>query len=348
MTFIEWTHAPGFKGQTWNPVRARNKETGGVGHFCVHVSPGCENCYAERMQRRFKNPVRYAAQDREKVDIYLDDDVLTKPLGWRKPRMVFVCSMTDLFGDWVETEWLDKIFAVMALCPQHTFQVLTKRPERMGSYISDPYGPDRIYIELKSLAETYVDVFCDWLVTSSGAQRQHDETISALLYDKQPRIIATKKILGWPLESVWLGVSVEDQARADERIPTLLETPAAVRFVSYEPALGPVDFREWIPQFDCGHPADETCRRCEVEILDWIIIGGESGPKARPFFTRWARSVIQQCKAAGVACFVKQLGSNPFDGYLSFEFMPLELTDPKGGDMTEWPDNDLRVRDWPK
>ena len=128
---IEWCDS------SWNPIRARNRETGGVGHYCVHVSEGCRNCYAERMQPRFRNPIRYAAQDREKVDLFLDEKTLTQPLHWRKPRHVFVCSMTDLFLDDHLDEWIDCVFAVMALAPQHVYQVLTKRPERMREYLTD-------------------------------------------------------------------------------------------------------------------------------------------------------------------------------------------------------------------
>src|SRR3990167_1499279 len=123
-TGIEWTDA------TWNPIRARNKDTDGVGHFCEHVSEGCRNCYAERMQPRFGNPIRYAAQDREKVELFLDEEVLTAPLRWRKPRMIFVCSMTDLFADFVPDDWIDRVFDVM-LQTDHKYQVLTKRAERM-------------------------------------------------------------------------------------------------------------------------------------------------------------------------------------------------------------------------
>lgn len=131
MTSIEWTQMPGFKGETWNPIR---RKVGGefAGHFCVKVDAGCKNCYAERTQPRFGHPIRYGAQELDNgVELYLCEKTLKQPLSWRDPRMVFVCSMTDLYGDWVPDEWLAKIYAVMALAPRHIFQVLTKRSARM-------------------------------------------------------------------------------------------------------------------------------------------------------------------------------------------------------------------------
>jgi protein gp37 len=130
-TKIEWTN------KTWNPVRARNLETNGIGHFCEKISPGCANCYANRMQPRFRNKIRYNAADRDKVALFLDERVLIEPLHWRAPKMIFPCSMTDLFADFVPDEWIDRIFAVMSLAPQHTFQILTKRPERMRDYLAE-------------------------------------------------------------------------------------------------------------------------------------------------------------------------------------------------------------------
>jgi protein gp37 len=292
MTSIEWTWRPGTKGESWNPIRARNKATGGVGHYCAKVSAGCENCYAERLQPRFNNPVRYAAQDRAKVDIYLDETVLLKPLRWRSPRTIFVCSMSDLFGVWVPDEWLDRIFAVMALCPQHTFQVLTKRPERMRNYLAAwPMNdePDRI-----------TGIACD-IAHEFGHGWQGNAGICER-----------------PLPNVWAGTSIEDQATADERIPHLLETPAAVRFVSAEPLLGPVDFTAldtgsgWIdvlqsyiryPIIPEGHFQSEPI---DWPSLDWVIAGSESGRNARTCDLAWIRSMRDQCAAARVAFFWKQ------------------------------------------
>ena len=194
---IEWTDA------TWNPIRARNIATGGVGHFCVHVSDGCKNCYAERLQPRFKNPVEFRAQDRDKVEIFLDEKVLTQPLRWKKPRRIFVCSMTDLFGDWVADEWLDMIFAAMALADQHTFQVLTKRPDRMRDYLTrqGPMLPDNCQARVARAA------------TAIAAVR--GENVDHPCWDVWLDL--------WPLHHIWLGTSIEDQATADQRVPILLD-----------------------------------------------------------------------------------------------------------------------------
>ena len=326
---IEWTDA------TWNPIRARNRETGGTGHYCVHVSEGCRNCYAERMQPRFRNPVRYAAQDREKVELFLDRKTLEQPLRWREPRMVFVCSMTDLFLEDHTDEWIDSVFAVMALCPQHTFQVLTKRPERMRSYMEG--AEDRIR------SETYDDI------PPYDAAPEWWERTARNEYRLR---------LNWPLPNVWLGVSIEDQETANGRIPILLETPSAVRFVSAEPLLARVDLRRWMndwgcercgyggshtddhcsecgwvgdsgpaeyaPCPDCGEPLSDyyACPKCgatnetgfgvtitgrTLGQVDWIICGGESGLGGRPMHPDWARSLKRQCQAAGVPFFMKQM-----------------------------------------
>ena len=137
MTKIEWTQRPGTKGETVNPIRAKNRETGGVGHFCQHVSPGCENCYAERLQPVFfNNPIKYRPQDRDKVEIFLDVEVLAKPLGWPALRTIFWVSMTDIAAPWVKDEWLDRIFATSAATPHHTHQMLTKYPDRLLAYLT--------------------------------------------------------------------------------------------------------------------------------------------------------------------------------------------------------------------
>lgn len=286
---IEWTDA------TWNPLRARNKQTGKIGHFCVHASEGCRHCYAERLQPRFQNPIRYAAQDRSKVDLFLDEKALTQPLRWRRPRMVFVCSMTDLFGDWVEDEWIDQIFAVMALCPQHTFQVLTKRPERMRSYLEG--AQDRI----EALAFDLMDY------------RQGRERAEQWFHNQHL----------WPLPHAWLGTSVEDQKTADLRIPELLATPAAVRWISAEPLLGPVDLvlpdadecycdQETRAFFGAAMPGPLASSHAEPcphsRRLDWVVAGGESGRNARPMHPDWARSLRDQCAVAGIPFLLKQWG----------------------------------------
>ena len=265
-TKIEWTD------ETWNPIRARNRATGGVGHFCVHKSPGCKHCYAEPMQRRlFNNPIRYAAQDANKVELFLDEKVALKPLSWRKPRRVFVCSMTDLFLENHPEEWILDVWVNMALAHTHTFQVLTKRPERMRAFVDKCRG------EVEFLYEA---------VMEGVPVRQRRE-------------------FQWPLLNVWLGVSAEDQQRADERVPILRRTPAAKRFLSAEPLLGPIDLERggWALHRQIVPP-----RGRPLPGLDWIIVGGESGPEARPMDSRWALEIRDECRSAGVAYFHKQNG----------------------------------------
>ena len=298
---IEWTDA------TWNPIRARSRETGKVGWHCSHVTPGCEHCYSETMNRRLGTGLAFKPGHLKDVELFLDEKMLVDPLRWRKPRKVFPCSTTDLFADFVPDRWIDRMFAVMALTPQHTFIVLTKRPERMRDYVSEDYGGREIS---ERLAQFYISdppVAGRWPLTVERAvEAAH-----------------------WPIRNLILGVSVENQATADERIPLLLETPAALRLVSYEPALGPVDFRRplslmwhastpfykstgelgstsggWAPAYNIHDPAQTPI----PPHIDWIIVGGESGRGARPMHPDWARDVRDQCAAAGVAFFFKQWG----------------------------------------
>ena len=317
MSNIEWTDT------TWNPV---------IG--CTPVSPGCLNCYAATMARRLEamgkpdyaprdevTPERQTMPDAFGVrtipattktvriaevrggravftgDVRCLPDRLADPLGWKKPRMVFVNSMSDLFHGgiygqdhddyrWVEGrfsqagfEFLCEVVSVIRLTPRHTYQILTKRPRIMA--------------------------------------------------DMWPRVLR-KLNISEPIPNVWLGCSVEDQKTADERIPHLLKCPAAVRFVSYEPALGPVDFRfdrevltdimdtesrsdrhRGTYPFKNAPPEARTRRK---HNLHWVIVGGESGHDARPFNVECGRSVVRQCADAGVLCFMKQLGARPYDG----------------------------------
>jgi len=268
MTTIEWTHRPGTKGETWNPIRARNRATGGVGHYCAHVSEGCRNCYAEAMQGwRFDNPIRFAVQDKAKVDIFLDEKVLAQPLRWRRPRTIFVCSMTDLYGPWVPDEWIDKIKAIEALCPQHTFIELTKRPERMRKYHA---SPDR------------------WLLVEDVAEQLGFSPRELDAFDW----LANQKFL----PNVWEGTSVEDHDTAQARIRELQKVPAAVRWISFEPMLGPIDctFLDR-PAFWKG--------------IHWAVAGGESGRGARPMHPAWLRWVRERCIAHGIPFFFKQWGA---------------------------------------
>lgn len=461
-TSIEWTD------DVWNPV------TG-----CTKVSRGCKNCYAETWAGRRIGQWK----DRPFTDVRCHPERLDQPLRWRKSRRVFVNSMSDLFHEDVPDEFIDKVFGVMALAPLHTFQVLTKRPERARAYLTARNDPTGVL----------------------PIRRASSEFMAAAGHPTEP--------WSMPLANVWLGVSVEDQATADERIPLLLDTPAAVRFVSYEPALGPVDFGAWLPGgFDGGQrsnglvPLDDEVREDAAEegfgvsrsvgrpgthrlpppplgapvvpsnvatahggvqplddlgcravdrdshgpasvypdssvdvplaveqpgdvserggvvghrdrlcehprtgapsdpggvdasgdrapggpeslgdlgdggaslirgddlgigqiesthtphCIDWLILGGESGPGARPFDLAWARSVIEQGRAAGVPVFVKQLGARPVyavdnragDGLDvavlgRTSLLTFKLRDRKGGDPDEWPE-DLRVREFP-
>jgi len=225
------------------------------------------------------------------------EEHLLDPLKWKKPRRVFVNSMSDLFHVNVKDEWIDRIFAVMALCPQHTFQVLTKRPERMLEYLAPKGNNLRIARNI---------------IARNAVQMQH-LTKSAI----DPRSDGS-----WPLPNVWLGVSVEDQATADERIPLLLKTPAAVRFVSAEPLLEELLLEmDWLFPVcrGCGTYYRQGWTECESPecdgidpwknpVLDWVICGGESGHGARPMRAAWAQDLRDQCLDAGTPFFFKQWG----------------------------------------
>ena len=249
---IEWTD------ETWNPIRARNLETGRIGWHCERVSPGCEHCYSETMNGWRGTGLPFKPGHRKDVELFLDEDVLTKPLRWRKSRTVFVCSMTDLFADFVTDEWIGRIWQVMVKSHRdrgHVFQVLTKRPERIAKVL----GPNGI----------------GWYAKEGPVPH--------------------------PEPGIWLGTSIEDRRRGEERCWYLAVAPAAVRFWSVEPLLA--DLGDLLGL--CLHDNDEHGKRC----VDWVILGGESGPGARPMHPGWARGVRDQCTAAGVAFFFKQWGA---------------------------------------
>jgi protein gp37 len=274
------------------------------------------------------------------------EEALTLPLRWRQPCRIFVNSMSDLFHEKVPDEWIDRIFAVMALAP-HTFQVLTKRPERMRAYM---LAPDR----KRLIAETVMDL-SELRARQAGtykARIKHDDFRAAF---KGPG----------PVPNVWLGVSVEDQGTARERWACLRDTPAALRWISYEPALAGVDF---IGAGILPNALERFVDRGTGPYADWLVGGGESGPGARPFDLAWARSVVAQGQAAGVPVFVKQLGAHPHNEAPSGRMFcwaarglwqksggcgaeswsrSLVLRDRKGGDWSEWPE-DLRVREFPR
>jgi protein gp37 len=305
-TSIEWTE------HTWNPI---------VG--CSIVSPGCKHCYAMKQAARTEamGISRYDCTTKKvngnvvwtgKIAL-APEQTLLAPLKRKKPTTYFVNSMGDLFHENCPDEWIDRVFAVMALSPQHTYQVLTKRAARMRGYMSmaraHPVG-------IAAMDQTFRSMEQDQRSTvGKGCMLQGD--------------IAHLKV--WPLPNVWLGVSTERQQEADERIPLLLQTPAAVRFISAEPLLGPIDLTH-LP-FTSGDPRhkqdaldgqpfifaygingnpDMTVKMQfdkPMTHLDWVIVGGESGPHARPMHPDWARRLRDQCAVAGVPFFFKQWGA---------------------------------------
>lgn len=253
---IEWTSS------TWNPS---------IG--CDIVSPGCTNCYAMRQARRLaSNPVlkpnryRGTTKPSKKGPVWTgvvrmaSRDTILKPLSWRKPSLIFVNSMSDVFHPSLKASEVAQIFAVMALGKQHVYQVLTKRPDVMLAFVTNPSTPASVELAMQAI--------------KPGS-----------------------KVPEWPLKNVWMGTSVEDQRRARERIKMLLQVPAAVRFLSMEPLLGEVLL-------------EDELTKADWKKLHWIIVGGESGPNARPMHPVWARKIRDACAKHGVQFFFKQVGSN--------------------------------------
>ncbi|MGM5087571.1 phage Gp37/Gp68 family protein [Rhizobium leguminosarum bv. viciae] len=270
-TKIEWTDA------TWNPI------TG-----CAIVSPGCTNCYAMKLAgTRLQHHLSRAGLTKNTKagpvwtgEVRFNEQWLDEPLRWKRPRMIFVCAHGDLFAEGVPDEWIDKVFAVMALAPQHIFQVLTKRPERMREYLT-------------------------------GGRRGGHLLVAAQLQFKFP-IPSPAPWPHMPLPNVWLGVSVEDQKRADERIPILLDTPAAIRWISAEPLLGPLDLdKDGAVNTDSGRSYLRSWGRNDFYSrgLDWIVAGGESGVGARPMHPHWVYALRDQCAIADVPFLFKQWGN---------------------------------------
>lgn len=325
-TKIEWSDS------TWNVI------TG-----CDIESPGCIGCYAMTLAgTRLRNHWSRIGLTKQAAngahvwtgEVRFNEQWLDQPLRWNKPRNIFVVAHGDLFHPSVPYEWIDKVFAVMARARQHTYQVLTKRAKRMHDYLSDPETPGRIL------------------------RASHDVTVCAMI-----------ELASWPLSHVHIGVSAEDQQRADERIPWLLAAPAAVRWLSAEPLIGPIELR--FMRYESGDQLPESMRvndgRCslnalegcsvwpgshyisptikskmrvldgevfetkgEGRMLDWVVVGGESGRHARPMDLRWVKAIMDQCRATSVAFFLKQ------------------ITDSKGRktDYETW-EPELRVRELP-
>lgn len=276
---------------------------------CSKISPGCKNCYAAVAARsaRLQQFTQYQKVKEWDGTVEFVESQLLKPLSWRSPKRVFTCSMSDIFHPNVQDEWRDRAFAIMAVAQQHTFQVLTKRPQAMLNYFS----------ELNLL-------------------RLKRSLPSSIKYSRLDSI-------NLPLPNVWLGVSVENQQAAEERIPLLIQTEAKIRYLSCEPLLETVDLSEWI--------IDRKYQTDSKPPIHWVICGGESGTKARPCYVEWIRSLVNQCQSASIPVFVKQLGSNPVNSkpYISGVadvHYNLQLKDRKGGNINEFPD-DLMIRQFP-
>jgi protein gp37 len=338
-TSIEWCD------EVWNPVLG-----------CTRVSAGCDHCYAMGVAHRKMSPqhvglTKLRPKDARRPGVDWTGEVRTlperlgEPLRWRKSRRVFVNSMSDLFHPIVPFEFIAAVFGVCASTPHHTYLMLTKRDPR-------PFY-------------AWMD---DQAATAKYASTSAPHGFVAM--DAATRLFAAHELeygrLGgpgpWPLPNVHIGVSAEDQATFEERVPPLLQCPAAVRWVSAEPLLGPIEMRQNLP-------AERTLRWYEPMIgkLDWIVVGGESGPGARPNVIDWTRAIIGQCRDAGVPVFHKQVGARPYDALLQHGnewptgddgvswritdtvdgYARVVLRDRKGGDMAEWP-NDLKVRELPE
>lgn len=336
-TSIEWTRGDdGSPGETWNPIKARLREpveiqtlagtkiipAGKVGFHCEKVSPACKFCYAESGNRRtlpaWGTGLGYTVPNREKVEIFLDEKALLEPLHWKKPRRIFPCSMTDWCAEFVPDEFRDRMMAVAALTPRHTYQFLTKRAEGMHRYFTEEESPyfypcTRVEKEARRVA-------------SGRGMNQGDVEDD------------------WPLPNVWLGVSVESRDCLS-RIDHLRQTSAAVRFLSIEPLLEDLgDISGYLRGADeeslecseCPWRGDEEDARCvddppedwwfacpkcggtcaHVPLdelrpgIDWVICGGESGRGSRPMPPEWVRSIRDQCSVAGIPFFFKQWGSH--------------------------------------
>jgi protein gp37 len=318
-TNIEWTHRPGTIGETLNPTTGCDKISAGCG---LPISAddegedGAGGCYAMAMAKRLKamGQAKYQNDGDPRTSgpgfaLTMHPDVLPVPLKWRTPRTVFVNSMSDLFHARVSREFVARFWAVMAATPQHTYQILTKRPRRMARMLTDEcrcgagHAPG---VHFRSEME--------WAATSHSPT--YVPGLESGLYHR----------MQWPLPGVWLGTSIELDKHVD-RADDLRDAPAAVRFISAEPLLGP------LPSLDLAG-------------IDQLIIGGESGPGSRPMQLSWVYDLIAKAQASGTAVFVKQLGArwaqDTFWGGQS-----VAKTDPKGGEWSFWP-ADLRIREFPR
>jgi protein gp37 len=364
-TPIQWVqNEDGSQGRTWNPLRG-----------CSLESAGCTHCYAMRTAFRFNGPGKaFEGLTRARAslgpvwtgDLRTQPEMLVDPMTWSKPTTVFVNSMSDLFHPDVPDEFIAAVFGIMAACPQHTFQVLTKRSARMRAWFA-----------------AYATAWWGKHPATLAEMAAHQGKIGG----KHGRSLNLKD-LAWPLDNVILGVSAESQEYAAVRVTDLLQTPAVRRFVSLEPLLGEVRLRalsdgswydrEGADYYDAlrgaAYWSDGSHGLGGGPRLDWVIVGGESGPGARSFDLAWARVIVEECASAGVACFVKQMGARPMDSarlevlnergcvaYVRDADDPdgmlaearsmgrgvqphrLRFRDGHGGDPSEWPEA-LRVR----
>jgi len=294
MTTIAWTD------ETINPI---------VG--CSRISAGCQNCYAASAAKsaRLQQFPQYQKVANWNGTTEFVENQLHKPYQWKKSKRIFLGSMTDLFHENTPFSWLEEIMAMVEETPQHTYQILTKRPQRM--------------IE-----------FFDWYSALCS-----DESIGDIKW-RMP-------------DNIWLGVSCENQAMADKRIPLLLEIPAKVRFLSCEPLLEPLDLSKFLP-IEWSEIAEDWIESWPGvgsynvnDYPNWIIVGGESGTGARPCHVDWIRDIASQCQSAKVPVFVKQLGSNVISSpYIDGVKSHYKLKDRKGADINEFPD-DLRLQQFP-
>ena len=276
-TGIEWTHVPGYKGETWNPVRG-----------CTKISPGCKHCYAETFAERWRGVAAHPYE--QGFDLRLVPEKLIEPLRAKKPRAYFVNSMSDLHQDGVDRGFVSQVFGIMADTPRHLYMVLTKRAQQMADFV-------------------------EWTTSDDGVP-----CLSTLCAVQSGR---------WPLPNVWLGVSVEDRKYGLSRVDILRQVPAAVRFLSVEPLLedlGPLD----------------------LSGIHWVIVGGESGPGARPFDVDWAERIVIQCKEQGVPVFLKQLGAAPIQVFGGLVPIRLNLKSKKGSDEAEWPSHLRGLKQFPQ
>lgn len=341
---IEWTQ------HVWNAVRG-----------CSRVSPGCDNCYAMRQAHRTHGPggayEGLTTIRKGKVDwtgfARLVPEQLEVPLRRKKPTTYFVNSMSDLFHESLTNEEIAAVFGVMAVCTRHTFQVLTKRPKRMLEWFTTQ-GLQEAIDDLKVrhllkaiLPDKYAELTVFHPAPKLGSVRNDPDS-------KLPRV-------PWPLPNVWLGVSAENQEQFNKRVPLLLECPAAIRWVSAEPLLGPINATpctyarasasrhvNFLTGQGIEYSGDGGCGMWTYkEHIDWVVVGGESGHGARDCKLDWIESVVRQCADAKVPVFVKQLGAKPLVGETGHGPYYLGTLDRKGGSPCEWPEH-LRVRQFPE